>query len=77
MTTVTVLLEDELINRLEQFTEKRHLTRDQVIRTALKSYLTSDESVLEADPLVGLFDFGDSDFAENSESILNPAASLL
>ena len=52
MTTVTVLLEDELINRLEQFTEKRHLTRDQVIRTALKSYLTSDESVLEADPLV-------------------------
>jgi hypothetical protein len=70
MTTITVTLADEIARQLEAAKANARLTTDEIVQRALSRYFRERADEGE-DALVGMFDFGDENFAERSEDILH------
>jgi len=68
MTTITVSLADELVQRLQYASAHAQTTPDEIIKRAVVIYLSQTGTKRES--LEGMFDFGDEHFAEQSEAIL-------
>ncbi len=67
MVTITISLEDKVIEALQAKSAQSNLSPNELIAQTLKSYLITE---VEDDPLVGLFDLDKEDLAERSEEIL-------
>lgn len=70
MVTITLSLEDELVQKLRLQT---HLTYEEIIKRALAEYTTSPPP---HDPLIGLFDFGDATVAKQAKEIVPQRVNL-
>ena len=73
MTTITIALEDELVEILQMALHRQAISTEELVKRALYHYL--DEAQMPAqevgeDSLVGLFDLGDPFLSEQSEEIL-------
>ena len=71
MTTITVIIEDELAQIVDNAVHRLSISQEEIVRQALYHFLDEPpEIVAEEDPLIGLFDLGDPLLSENTEEIL-------
>jgi predicted transcriptional regulator len=68
MVTLTVSLDDELAEALQTLATQSQVTEEELIKRAVQNYVVTFQS---DDPLVGLFDLGAPDLAEQAEEILH------
>lgn len=67
MVTITLSLEDELVQTLQKLRLQTHLTYEEIIKRALVEYTNPSPP---PDPLIGLFDFGDATVAKQAKEIV-------
>ena len=74
MTTITVSLTDEVAHALSQRASQNQMSEARVVEAALQRYLPELNLAHEpSDPLVGLFDLGRDDAAEQFEALIHAA----
>jgi len=71
MTTITIVLEDELAQLVDNAVQQSSSSPEEIVKQAIYHYL-NDLQKMDAgeDPLVGLFDLGDPLLSENVEEVL-------
>lgn len=73
MTTITVALEDELVEILQKALYRQSISTEELVKRAIYHYLDEEQMPAQEaveDSLVGLFDLGDPLLSEKSEEIL-------